>query len=104
LVTLQSAIISLIGGDIMKKYIFIVDAHKNLSNIRAQIENLNKDKWVYFSENILVNMTDLSKDEILSIIGLGSKDQLLIVDFNDFSLKNWRNDIDEELKIRGYYS
>ncbi|EGA1315025.1 hypothetical protein H4905_002772, partial [Listeria monocytogenes] len=46
----------------MKKYIFIVDAHKNLSNIRAQIENLNKDKWVYFSENILVNMTDLSKD------------------------------------------
>ncbi|HAO5848489.1 TPA: hypothetical protein IP926_002751, partial [Listeria monocytogenes] len=63
-----------------------------------------KDKWVYFSENILVNMTDLPKDEILSMIGLGSKDQLLIVDFNDFSLKNWRNDIDEELKIRGYYS
>ncbi|EAF3882425.1 hypothetical protein IBM02_002147 [Listeria monocytogenes] len=88
----------------MKKYIFIVDAHKNLSNIRAQIENLNKDKWVYFSENILVNMTDLPKDEILSMIRLGSKDQLLIVDFNDFSLKNWRNDIDEELKIRGYYS
>ncbi|EKM3214975.1 hypothetical protein PT986_002897 [Listeria monocytogenes] len=88
----------------MKKYIFIVDAHKNLSNIRAQIENLNKDKWVYFSENILVNMTDLSKDEILSMIGLGSKDQLLIIDFNDFSLKNWRNDIDEELKIIGYYS
>ncbi|EQC0615166.1 hypothetical protein D5013_002925, partial [Listeria monocytogenes] len=63
-----------------------------------------KDKWVYFSENILVNMTDLPKDEILSMIRLGSKDQLLIVDFNDFSLKNWRNDIDEELKIRGYYS
>lgn len=86
----------------MNKYIFIVESSQNLSKIRSQIENLNLDKWVHVSTNVITNMTDLSKEEIIDSFNLAKSDQLLIADFNSFCLKNWRNDMETELSDRGY--